>query len=947
MRVAIVACLVFFFSFPLSFSQDAYQEFKVKRKNVFEFTKKPELKDEKNATTVTFAVKDYCDVTVAVESLDGKILRHLASGVLGDNAPEPFKKSSLEQSIFWDNKDDTGKYIDDKANIKIRVSLGLQAEYEKDLYYSPHKRISSLPVLYSAPEGIYVYEGMGRDHLRLFGHDGSYLKTIYPFPASQVKNVLGLNWVKAPDGREVVEKESAYKQTMLTSGENDNSAVGGSHTLGMEGVGVTGLAVKGKRIALGFEHINRLSTDGSTGGLPLKGSKTGFTIKVSNGQNQIIGPTSMAFSPDGKFVYMTGYMWQNSQSSNTGGNVPGNLPAIFKVNYETDEEMSVFVGSNSTKEYGSDDAHFASPTSVDTDQNGNVYVSDFANDRVQIFDSSAKLIKSISVKHPAKVLVHQKTGEIYVFSWAIIGIPYELDKKMGFDPAKVEQKAFVFTPFPETKLKQADNIPLGPGHRNFIFSMGQVYQVTLDSWAEEPTVWVVGRKHIVSESDKVWNAMAAQQLSDPKLWEASIKKIQFKGGKWEIVNDFNSMVKKDLIRSSPPAWNIQQLYFNPKSERLYIGEADSAPTTKAFMELIEVDPNTNKTSIVKLPFNPQDIDFDINGLIYMRTMNVLARFDLTSMKEIPFDYGEERSAVGCDGGIGGRATPIVSGIMLPATNSICYHQGGLSVNVHGDIAVACHNRTTYVANPKIAGVKAIAATTSYAPMQFQGRLENPVSICVHIWSKDGKVKSEDAVKGSPQTDGIFIDKDNNVYMMTTASRYVEGKPVGNGLASTLIKFKSNSKGKFLSGDEGIPMPLNKAEFPKRPQDIRGLWVENAEWMYGGVGFGAHNNGSCCCWFARWKLDYFARSIVPEPLQYSIGVVDSAGNLILKIGQYGNEDSKGKNSKEPLGGDEVGLFHPCFVTTHTDRRIFVSDIGNENVFSVKLKYVVDEFLTFKK
>ena len=183
-------------------------------------------------------------------------------------------------------------------------------------------------------------------------------------------------------------------------------------------------------------------------------------------------------------------------------------------------------------------------------------------------------------------------------------------------------------------------------------------------------------------------------------------------------------------------------------------------------------------------------------------------------------------------------------------------------------------------------------------------------------------------------------------MMTTASRMIEGKPVGNGMASTLIKFKNNSKGKFLSPEGGIPIPLNKTDYPNRPQDIRGLWVENAEWMYGGVGFGAHNGGACCCWFARWKLDYFARSIVPEPLQYSIGVIDSAGNLILKIGQYGNEDSKGKNSKEPLGGDEVGLFHPCFVTTQTDRRIFVSDIGNEKVFSVKLKYVVNELLSFK-
>jgi hypothetical protein len=218
---------------------------------------------------------------------------------------------------------------------------------------------------------------------------------------------------------------------------------------------------------------------------------------------------------------------------------------------------------------------------------------------------------------------------------------------------------------------------------------------------------------------------------------------------------------------------------------------------------------------------------------------------------------------------------------------------------------------------------------------------------VHIWEKSGKVKSEDVIKGSPQTDGVFIDKDNNVYMMTTASRQIDGKPVGNGMSSTIIKFKNKSNGKFLSPDAGIPLVLDKIAYPNRRQEIKGLWVDNAEWMYGGVGFGAGNGAACCCWFSRFKLDYFARSIAPEPLQYSVSVVDSAGNLMLKIGQYGNEDSMGKNSKEPLGGDEVGLFHPCFVATQTDRRVFISDIGNEKVISVKLKYSVDEFLIFSK
>ena len=40
------------------------------------------------------------------------------------------------------------------------------------------------------------------------------------------------------------------------------------------------------------------------------------------------------------------------------------------------------------------------------------------------------------------------------------------------------------------------------------------------------------------------------------------------------------------------------------------------------------------------------------------------------------------------------------------------------------------------------------------------------------------------------------------------------------------------------------------------------------------------------------LDYFNRSFATEHLTYSVAVLDSAGNLILRVGRYGNvEDGK--------------------------------------------------------
>jgi hypothetical protein len=46
--------------------------------------------------------------TVAVVDMDHKIVRHLASGVLGENAPCPFEQGTLPQRIEWDGKDDFG-----------------------------------------------------------------------------------------------------------------------------------------------------------------------------------------------------------------------------------------------------------------------------------------------------------------------------------------------------------------------------------------------------------------------------------------------------------------------------------------------------------------------------------------------------------------------------------------------------------------------------------------------------------------------------------------------------------------------------------------------------------------------------------------------------------------------------------------------------------------------
>ncbi|PCJ63224.1 MAG: hypothetical protein COA79_00015 [Planctomycetota bacterium] len=949
MKFIVLFCSLILVSFSILIiaEDDPYKEFTIKRKSVYEFTTDPKVKVDGDKITISFTSKDYCDATVAIENKSGKIIRHLASGVLGKNAPEPFKKNSLSQTLIWDSKNDQGRYVKDKKNIRIRVSLGLYVEYDKALNYSPHKRIGQRALIKMAPEGLYVFESRGRDNLRLFDRNGKYIKTIYPFPADQINNVIGLKWTSYPKRKKVPLKNSNYHQTFLTSGDNDDEQSGLKS--GMVNIGASGIAIHGKKIAIAHEHLNRLATDGSTGGLPLSGPKTGISFKRSGyggeGSGTVfIGPSSMAFSPDGKTLYYTGIMWHDSYTAS-----PGVIPVVYQMSYAKNDEPTVFAGFPDLKKYGNDDKHFGTPTSLDLDANGNVYVTDYINDRIQVFSPVGKLIKSIICIKPAKILIHKKTNKVYVFSWSSIGMSKMMlnDKRYKkYNGRKVKQTLTTISAFPICKVESVEEFKIGnyPAGR---FTKGAMTHISIDSWAKELTFWVSGKNHIRTEEANKWSG---RRNSDAKAkrFVSGVRKYQKVKGIWTEILNFGNFVNKTVKRGKSLKWNIQNLYVNPSTGKLYVGEADSGPTGKAFMELLEIDPNTGEVKVIVLPFNPMDIAFDLDGLIYMRTMNILVRYDTKTWKEVPFDYGAEKKRVGQDGGIGGTSSPSISCILLPATNAVCYHQGGMSINAKGDIAIACHTATKKYKSEGVA-VKDVEIVKTYQPSQYPGRTSSSTSLCIHVWDKRGQIKMQDVVNGTPMTDGVFIDNKLNLYMMATKARTIKGKYLQDGMSSTLIKFKPK-KGRFLQPGKNIPIPLSTDNYPKRKQEIKGFWVEDYEWIYGGVGYGGFNaswsSGGCACWFARFKLDYFQRSFVPEPMQYSVSVLDSNGNLILRIGQYGNEDSSGKKGLVKTKGDGIGLFHPAFTAVHSDKRVFISDVGNARIVSAFLKYHKEKIIDVK-
>jgi hypothetical protein len=94
-----------------------------------------------------------------------------------------------------------------------------------------------------------------------------------------------------------------------------------------------------------------------------------------------------------------------------------------------------------------------------------------------------------------------------------------------------------------------------------------------------------------------------------------------------------------------------------------------------------------------------------------------------------------------------------------------------------------------------------------------------------------------------------------------------------------------------------------------------------------------------------SIDYFGRSFIPSRIRNQVAILDTNGNLIMHVGRYGNVDDgaptiPGKYRTQPprsIGGDEVALMYTNFTATHSDRRLYISDIGNSRILSVRLDY----------
>jgi hypothetical protein len=929
----------------------------VERENVFEFTEKPVVKflgDDKYE--IAFAVKGRCDATVGIVDEKGVIVRHLASGVLGANAPAPLQRNSLSQKIIWDGKDDLGAYSRNPERLRVRVMLGLKPVFDKLLGDWEPRNVPGVVIgMVASEDGVYVFSKGGgahdHTHLRKFDRDGNYLQSLLPPPSSLPPEKLqGCGYIEYEPG-----KKALHASKVLETLAGDGFVL----------AGFDGFNVVDQRPALAngrLYYVNggsgyyqgkkpsllySLFTDGATDVAGLKG------FQFSSRMSLMHANARLAASPDGSMLYMCN----------------PNLNVVFRIPTQGTEMAELLVGDDvkgKKSEWnvpGSDNERLNNPASLDCDAQGRVYVADSLNNRLQIFAPDGKYLKTIPANRPTDVLIHRKTGAIYLFHAGTVQ-GRSVSRMTKF--ASFEQPQEVF---------HVDHLVSG--------------MTALDSWSPKPRLWFGG-----GGGNKNYPGFHTSG-ANISIWEED-------GGTLKKIVDFDELVKKQSGESEIGRWSagvFDHVNCDPTREQLYWRGFRDNPTV--------FDLKTGKKLFRARMRNPvNDLAFDKRGYLHCHIdpgfgIPGVGRLDpeqsvvfrdhlgkshdgLLDFKEVPYDYGVELSKPQTQGWLGGVPVKDQPGAK--------YFQDGFGVNMVGDMAV--QSNIYFVPRMDEAGfdfavagadARKAAGAGAFGDLgrggfyaKFMRDIEEKrrqgeevfyiprrPGIPLHgatIWTYDwtGELRQECAVIAGGTLAGTFIDEDGFLYFTASRSKLFGGKVFLNGqkgyygtekslqdndrnpFTATFYKTKGKDV-KFLM--RGAPIPLEPP--PERPPDVvtggpfgdaeygKGeMWVEGAEWLYAGAG--PVIASGCTCASMRPHLDWFKRSYVPEAYRRSLGILDTNGNLIMHLGRYGNNDDV--LALKP-GAEDLRMFIPRFVSG-TDNYLAFDDWG-ERLVVLKLNYHAEE------
>jgi len=399
---------------------------------------------------ITFAVSRATDVEVAVLDSGGKVVRHLAAGVLtstgsvqagGKGTPPAPLKPGLAQTLEWDGSDDYGE----KANggpftARVRAGMGVKLDkivggdpyafYSKEMGQGDHAawRITGLE---AKPDGkVYVLgnaNNYGPPALRQYDAEGNYLRTVFPPPAGMKPDqVRGWGIIEKGDGT------YAFQYNDLSS-----PALSKTIICGTRGRIATLIPSPGKDqllLAAGYRMM-KVNTDGT---IPANPRLSGYLVNepslfhpVKNAWKvpwKAEGPLFIGLSPDGKHFYLSGICagtikrLRRVAAEKTGFWRDGQ---VWKVDLAT-RKAGVFFALDASKVIGGMGARGSSPITdtrsnpyaafhgVAVDAEHRVFVCDRQNKRIVALDRDGKVVRQLPVAYPDAIALNPDSKALYV-----------------------------------------------------------------------------------------------------------------------------------------------------------------------------------------------------------------------------------------------------------------------------------------------------------------------------------------------------------------------------------------------------------------------------------------------------------------------------------------------------------------------------------------------------
>ena len=836
-------------------------------------TSGPTVTRDGDALRIAFTVSADDDVEVAILDAKGAVVRHLAAGLLGPKAPAPFAKGALAQEVVWDGADDRGNPV---RGAVVRVRVGLRPRLDRYIGWDGLTVDQNIVGLAVDDRGdIYVLStenSWGRSLLTVISRDGHYKRTVIPFSSKTPKSrraPFGTHTM--PDGTEapfVFNGHNGNTQFMISALRDQDVVV---HPAGHLVLTSANGSLSNHGPA---QHLIAVHPEGGVPeGVPYVGPRVrkaiGFIGGAGNRDANVFN--GLAVSPDGAFFYEARFTSQYKYKKTRPH-------GVFRLRWADKTAETPFLGK---QEAGADDGHFNNPMGLATDSNGNIYVCDYGNNRLMIFSPEAKLLRKIEVPTPYQVKVHPKTGAIYVLS------------RRTAKPIKVKASAIIkYAPLADGAAKQAEQKSAGRCFKT----------IAIDPTADPARL-------VVAVYGGWWTHDRLVTLTD-------------KGDAFEVGRQLNN--RKGL--SYPLFASVDtvngKFYVNS-----FMTGCDSVDLATGAVERMKLNLKNSRIEVVARS----------NGQVYAASgwAWALSRYDAAG-RQVPLKEGNKKGFIG----------PWV---------------------------MAKRGNKKLLARMKGRGQGGRGFAFGPDGNLYLLKMSQYESGWVDVYSPEGKLLKERLIDNVPHgCGGIGVDAAGNIYIggnlrpLTGTDFYAAEFPAAptdkwvwyrgkrpapwNHLYFNtylfhyggIMKFPPTGGRFYIWRPKGRKATPEPADMPDGLPTYRSgylnlnIAVQGMAWYVSGcspVPTAGENWGdpSCTCWNPRIAADPYGRVYAPHTLRFSVGILDTAGNVITRIGRYGNADDR--------AGPAVHFAWPAFVAVAGDS-LYVTDSNANRVAVVALDYAAE-------